>query len=252
MNASMKDPLGGKVVFITGSARGIGAATARLAHQRGATVILHGRTDTAPLKKLSKELGGAHTTTFDVSDKAAVEQGIREIVEKVGRIDVLVNSAGIAIPMPFLETDDAHWINQFSVNVLGVVHACQAVIPHMKHNKYGRIVNVASIRGHQVAASNRNLAYSTTKAAIVNLTASLAKELAPEIAVNAVSPGFINTDMAKGWDEALRQKVGTALVGRVAEPIEIAEAILFLASDAASFVNGQTLVVDGGYTIAGK
>jgi 3-oxoacyl-[acyl-carrier protein] reductase len=122
----------------------------------------------------------------------------------------------------------------------------------MRRSKYGRIVNVASIRGHVPTASNRSLAYSTTKAAIVNLTASLAKELAPDIAVNAVSPGFINTDIAKGWPDSVWQKVGTALTGRIAEPREIAEAILFLASDAASFVTGQTLVVDGGYTIAGK
>jgi NAD(P)-dependent dehydrogenase (short-subunit alcohol dehydrogenase family) len=250
--ADNKTSLKDKVVLITGSARGIGAATARLAHERGAKVILHGQTESEQLKKLSKELGGVLAIACDVADKAAVEKSVKLVLEKVGRIDVLVNSAGFVTPMSFLEADDANWTDQFNVNVLGTVHFGQAVIPQMQRNQYGRIVNVASIRGHQVAASNRSIAYSVTKAAIVNLTSSMAKEFAPVIAVNAVSPGFINTDISKGWNEAVWRKVDSALTGRIGEPSEIAEAILFLASDGASFITGQTLVVDGGFTIAGK
>ena len=148
----------GKVVLITGSARGIGAATARLAHSRGAKVILHGRSDSEQLRDLSKELDNAPTLACDVSDKRAVDESLNPVVEKVGRIDVLVNAAGIAPPQPFLESSDEHWLEVFKVNVLGTVHFCQAVIPHMQSHKYGRIVNIASIRAHEVTASSRTVA----------------------------------------------------------------------------------------------
>lgn len=248
----MKDHLMGKVVVITGSARGIGAATAKLAHRHGATVVLHGQTASPALKKLSTELDNAFTIVCDVTDKSAVAKSIQTVIEKTGRIDALINSAGIVKPQPFLEADDANWLDQFSVNVLGTVHTCQAVIPYMQRNGYGRIVNVASTRGHQVLASNRGMAYSASKAAVINLTAALAKEFAPAIAVNAVSPSFTKTDMSRSWNETVHRQVETALLGRAAEPHEIAEAIVFLASDAASFITGQTLLVDGGYTMSGK
>jgi NAD(P)-dependent dehydrogenase (short-subunit alcohol dehydrogenase family) len=122
----------------------------------------------------------------------------------------------------------------------------------MQQNHYGRIVNVASIRGHNAAVSNRIMSYSASKAAIVNLTAALAKEFAPDIAVNAVSPGFTKTDITENWTDAVWKQVETSLLGRIGKPEELAEAITFLASDQASFITGQTLVVDGGYTISGK
>lgn len=248
----MSDHLDGKIVLITGSARGIGAATARLAYKNGAKVILHGKRPSEALDKLSKELDNAPTVTFDVSSKAEVEQSIQTMLDKFGKIDVLVNSAGMVKPKPFLETEDADWYEHISVNVLGIVHACQAVIPTMLENNYGRIVNVASTRGHQVLASNRIMAYSASKAAVINLTASLAKEFAPTIAVNAVSPSFTNTEMSQNWNDTVHQQVKTALLGRAAEPHEIAEAIIFLAGDGAGFITGQTLLVDGGYSMSGK
>ena len=242
--------LKGKTVLITGSARGIGAATARLAHARGATVILHGRTETDALKNMSEELGGALTIACDVSDKDAVETAVKDVFKKAGKIDMLINVAGAAPRMPFLESDDEHWLTMLKVNLLGVVHFCQAVIPHMQEQKSGRIVNVASIRGH--ATTSSSAAYSASKAAVVNLTASLSKQFAPDIAINGVSPGFIETDAVKLWPDTVWKQVSSSLLGRIGQPTEIAEAILFLASDAASFVTGQTLIVDGGYTISGK
>lgn len=244
--------LNGKIILIAGSARGIGAATARLAHERGAIVVLHGKTETEPLQKLSKELGGVHTIACDATDKTAVEKSVSGVLEKLGKIDVLVNSAGGVNPQPFLESDDENWLDILKLNLLGTVHFCQAVIPSMQTKKYGRIVNVASIRGHAVTASNRGMEYSAAKAGVVSLTSSLAKEYAPDITVNGISPGFTKTDISKTWNERVWKQVSTALLERTAEPQEIAEAILFLASDAASFITGQTLVVDGGYTIADK
>ncbi len=241
-----------KTILITGSARGIGAATARLAHARGANVILHGRTESSQLLDLSKQLDNAPFITCDVADKAAVKKSVLQILEQVGKVDILVNSAGIVNPKPFLESEDEGWLDVFKINLLGTVHFCQALIPQMQKNKFGKIVNIASIRGHTVTASNRGMEYSVTKAAIVSLTSSLAKEFAPEITVNAVSPGFTETDISKSWNDRVWEQAGSALLNRTAQPEEIAEAILFLASDAASFITGQTLVVDGGYTIAGK
>lgn len=242
----------GKVVLISGSARGIGAATARLAHDRGAKVILHGRTNSAQLQKLSKELDNALTIACDVADKAAVQEKAGSVLEKVGKIDVLVNSAGIVIPQPLLDSDDDSWNKQFATNVLGIVHFCQVVIPYMQRSGHGRIVNVSSKRGFPDDASARGIGYAATKSAVISMTAAMAKDFAPDIAVNAVAPGFTETDISKTWNDEVWKQVEEALIPRVAKPAEIAEAILFLASDAASFITGQTLLVDGGYMMAGK
>lgn len=247
----MKSNLKGKVVLITGSSRGIGAATARLAKQNGATVVVHGKTESGELLALAKELDCSYIFC-DVSDKVAVISAVQKLTKEMGRIDVLVNAAGIVTPKPLLESEDSDWMNEFQTNVLGTVHFCQAVIPVMQGKKYGRIVNVASVRGHSEMASNRGMSYSTSKAAIINMTSALAKEYAPAIAVNAVSPGFTETDMAKTWNDKVWEQARSALLGRPAKPLEIAEAILFLASDNASFITGQTILVDGGYSIAGK
>ena len=238
-----------KIILITGSSSGIGAATARLAKEYGATVILHGRTASEELKKIATELN-SESICCDVSDKAAVESEVQGILKKVGKIDCLVNCAGIAPRQGFLETTDEIWLDIFKINFLGTVHFCQAVIPAMKKAQGGRIVNVASIRANVGTAGKP--AYSASKAAIVNLTAVLAKEFAPDIYVNAVSPGYTDTPITKNWDQEVWKQVNTALVGRIGQPKEIAEVILFLASDRASFITGQTIIVDGGYSISGK
>ena len=234
----------------TGSSSGIGEATARLAKKYDARVILHGKTESEALKNLAKELDCEYIFC-DVSEKKAVDAEVQRIFKKVKRIDCLVNCAGIAPRATFLESTDELWLDIFKVNVLGTAHFCQAVIPQMQKNKYGRVVNIASIRAYENTSGRP--AYSASKAAIVNLTAVLAKEFAPQIAVNAVAPGYTDTPLAKKtWDEEVWKKVESALLGRIAQPREIAEAILFLASDKASFITGQTIIVDGGYSISGK
>jgi len=244
----MKD----KVVLITGSSRGgMGTAAARIAAAKGARVVLHGRTENQELKDFAKELGCDYVVC-DVVDKKAVEAAVAEVIQKEGRVDVLINCAGMAEAAPFLESDDDHWLRVFNVNVLGTVHFIQAVAPHMLKAKSGRIVNVSSIRGMENMSSSRITAYSASKAAVNNLTTALAKEFAPYVAVNAVAPGFTMTALSKGWTEAVHAQVKTALLQRAAQPEELAEAIMFLASDEAGFITGQVLVVDGGYGIAGK
>ena len=129
---------------------------------------------------------------------------------------------------------------------------CQAIAPAMVAARYGRIVNVTSIRGNTTTASARGMAYSASKAAVSNFTSALAKELAPTVNVNAVAPGFISTRISETWNDAVWQQARSALVGRIADPEEIGHLLAFLASEKASFITGQTVVADGGYTIAGK
>ncbi|MDB5182617.1 MAG: family NAD(P)-dependent oxidoreductase [Candidatus Saccharibacteria bacterium] len=244
----MKD----KTVLITGSSRvGMGAAAARLAFEQGAKVILHGRVMTDELKALSQELKCDYVLC-DVADKLAVEAVVKEIIEKVGRIDALINCAGMAAAEPFLKSSDEHWIEVFKVNVLGTVHFIQAVAPYMLKAKTGRIVNVSSMRGIENTSSARIPAYSASKAAVNNLTAVLAKEFAPYVAVNAVAPGFTMTHMSNAWTEAVHTQVKNALLERAAQPEEVAEVMIFLASDKAAFITGQVITVDGGYGMAGK
>ncbi|MBI2334656.1 SDR family oxidoreductase [Candidatus Daviesbacteria bacterium] len=240
--------LEGKIILITGSSRGIGAATAKLAVGYGAKVILHGRSKSKELTDLADQLG-ADYIVCDVEDKKAVQKEVERMIKKLGKIDGLVNSAGISKPKPFLETADSDWLEIFNVNLLGTVHFCQAVIPYMLKRKYGRIVNVASMRGHLVNIYSKNLTYSTSKAAVINLTVGLAKEYMPDIAVNAVSPGLTETEMSKTWNEALRTEAKNYPLGRPATPEEIAEVVLFLISDRASFINGQAVMVDSGNSL---
>jgi len=245
----MNNFLSGKTILITGASGGIGSATARLAKQYGANVVVHGRTDSEKLQSIAAELQ-AMKISCDVTDKAEIEKAVSNAMKDVGQIDALINCAGIAPSIPFVDITKENWDEVFRVNVLGTIYFCQAVIPHMQQRHSGRIVNIASIRGHANLASSS--VYSASKAAIVNLTATMAKQLAPDIAVNAVSPGFTNTEMKKVWDEKVWTQVKSNLLERAAEPEEIAEAILFLASDRATFITGQTILVDGGYSISGK
>lgn len=245
----MKNMLDGKNILITGSSRGIGASCAKLAAEYGAKVILHGRSESKDLKDLANKLK-ADYIVCDVINKKAVQKEVVRIIKKLGKIDGLINNAGISKPMPFLETEDSDWQEIFNVNLLGTVHFCQAVIPHMLKRKYGRIVNVASMRGHLVNIYSKNLTYSTSKAAVINLTVGLAKEYMPDIAVNAVSPGLTETEMSKTWNDALKTEAKNYPLGRPATPEEIAEVALFLISDRASFINGQVIMVDSGNSIA--
>jgi 3-oxoacyl-[acyl-carrier protein] reductase len=238
-----------KTMFITGSSRGIGEATARLALKRGYQVILHGRTDSEKMKSLAQELKCEYVV-FDVADTDVCNEALSRFIEKYQRIEVLVNCAGVVRPKPIAEITKDDWNEELGANLQGTFAMVQAFARQSGEGL--SVVNIASIRGLSSMSSARGIIYSATKAAVINMTAAFAKEFAPRIRVNAVAPGFTNTDMAKTWNDAVRAQAASALIGRAAEPSEIAEAILFLASDAASFITGQTLLVDGGYETAGK
>jgi 3-oxoacyl-[acyl-carrier protein] reductase len=232
-----------KRILITGSSRGIGAATARLATKYGAEVILHGKSESAELKKLVKELGAAYLV-FDVTDEKAVEKEIA----KVKKIDVLVNNAGINPSKTFKELTAKDWEEIFKVNVFGVVHVSRAVLRSMKK---GSIVNIASIKALNSVSGKP--AYAASKAAVMRMTSSMAEEFAPQgIRVNAVAPGFTETEMTVASMSAkIKAQIDKIPLKRMAKPEEIAEAILFLASDKTAYITGQTIFVDGGYSVAG-
>lgn len=240
-----------KVVLVTGSSRGIGAATARRAAQYGATVVVHGSRESDELAHVAKELD-AFSVAFDVGDKAAVDAAFSSVIERLGKIDALINVAGMVNRKPFLEMTDDDWMPELRTNLFGVAHTCQAVIPAMLQNGGGRIVNVASMRGHTPTVSAKGPSYSASKAGVISMTIGLAKQFAPTITVNSVSPGYTQTDISKSWTPDQFVDAENALVGRIAQPEEIAEAILFLASDRASFITGQNLVVDGGFGLTVK
>ncbi len=239
-----------KTILITGSSRGIGKAIAKLAAERGYKVIVHGRTDSEELNQAHKETQGSVKTIFDISDKQATQGA----VAKLGHIDVLVNNAGIGQGgiKDVADVDDENALAEYRVNVLGTLHAIQAVVPSMLEHGSGSIVNIASIRGHSDLTSMNTLTYSISKAGVIGLTKALAKTY-PKLRINSVSPGFTATEMLENWSEEKLAKVkASVIVNRLAQPEEIANMILFLASDEASYITGTDFLVDGGYSIKDK
>ena len=233
-----------KVILITGSSRGIGAAIARLAKEKGYEVLLHGRTHSSHLMKLAKELDSKYLI-FDISNEDEVRQALFETTE----INILVNSAGVNISKTFNDLTDTDWRNVYDINLFGLVNVTRHVVSIMKRSKStGKIINVASIKG--LYASVGRVAYASSKAAVINLTTGLAKELAPKILVNAVAPGFTSTEMTENtWSDRIKKQVDNILLKRMANPKEIAEVVLFLSSGANEYITGQTINIDGGFSI---
>lgn len=236
-----------KTILITGSSRGIGAATARLAKSYGANVVLHGRAESANLINLARELNSSY-----IHCNVADEEAVMKEVSRLGIIDILINNAGINPSKTFMELTNDDWRQIFETNLLGIVNFSRAVIPGMQKRRQGRIINIASIKGYTYVSGKP--AYAASKAAVMRLTSSMAEELSPYgILVNAVAPGFTETEMTKGtWSREIEKQVSRIPLGRMAKPGEIAEAILFLASSRASYITGQTIVVDGGCSLGKK
>ncbi len=242
--------LGGKVALVTGASRGIGRAIATLLAARGATVFLGAR-DGARLEETAAEIastgGRSRALTLDVADRASVTTAFARILEQEGRIDHLVNNAGITRDNLLLRMKGEEWDQVLATNLTGVFHCTQAALRPMLKQKGGRIVNVTSVVGLTGNAGQAN--YAASKAGIIGFTKSVAREVASRsITVNAVAPGFIETDMTAAMTEQARQAVTSAIpMGRVGRPEDVAEAVGFLVSDAAAYVTGQILAVDGGF-----
>ena len=243
-----------KVAIITGSSRGIGRATAIEFAKQGAKVVVNYNKSKEEAEKVVEEITRLGTEAIsikaDVSKPDEVKLMINKTLEKFGSINILVNNAGMVAPKPFLELTTDDWKKTLDTNLLGVFICSQAVVPHMMKQKSGKIVNISSIRGLGHCGRTSVYVYNSSKAGVINFTKTLAKELAPFINVNSVAPGWVETEMNKKASPELRESENNKIyMKRFAKPEEIAKAIAFLASDDSSYITGQVLVVDGGYSL---
>lgn len=248
--------LDGAVAIVTGAGAGMGRAHALLLAERGARVVVQDVVAAAAAETagLVQQAGGqAIVSVFDVAEVAALSDELGRVVRDAGRIDILVNNAGIGGEPTIEETTEADFDRTFGVHVKGTFFATRAVVPRMKEQRRGKIVNISSIWGmvgHHYASP-----YCGAKAAILGLTKAWAKELAPwNIHVNAIAPGGVLTDMVRNQpdiEQKMPAKVARVPLGRYCDPIEISYLVAFLASQEADFITGQTISANGGETIVG-
>jgi 3-oxoacyl-[acyl-carrier protein] reductase len=246
----------GRCAVVTGAGRGFGEQIAvDLAALGGAVgvVDVDGEAAEACAGKLTASGARALGVECDISDAAAVHAAVSAISDALGPVDVLVNNAGIATGTPFLETTEEEFDRVFAVNYTGAFHCCREVVPGMVARGYGRIVNVSSVAGKRGGGFFGRTTYSSAKAGVIGFTKALARELAPHgITVNAVAPGAMDTEMTKVLrdDEELLARVLTAIpMGRRGEIQDVSDAVCFLASDAAAYMTGETIDIDGGVTM---
>ena len=239
--------LSGKVALVTGGSRGIGKAVASRLAGAGARVALVDVVDPEQVEATAREIGGgAIAVRANVVDADDVGAAVSQVEEQLGPIDVLVNNAGITRDGLLIRMTEEAWSAVLDVNLKGVFNMTKAVARGMMKRRGGRVVNIASVVGITGNAGQAN--YSASKAGVIGFTKSVAKELAARnVLVNAVAPGFIDTDMTRALPEAARETLRKLIpLGRLGAAEDVANAVLFLSSDLASYMTGQVVVVDGG------
>jgi NAD(P)-dependent dehydrogenase (short-subunit alcohol dehydrogenase family) len=252
--------LDGRVAVVTGAAMGNGEGIARVLAKYGARVALWDISDkvTETAKSIRSEGRQADPYKVDVRNLSECEAAAKDLVGKAGKIDILCNNAGVAELIPFLDMTDEQRDFHFDINIKGVWNCTKAVLPIMRENKYGRIVNMSSVTGPMVANAGET-AYATTKAAIWGFTKALALEVVSDnITVNAICPGMVRTPMVEKAAAAFSPDNPDAIIdmiaagipmGRLATILEIGELAAFLASDESTYITGTQVVIDGGSTL---
>ncbi len=238
-----------RIALVTGASRGIGAATAIKLAQKGCDVVVNYLNNQPQALEVKKKIEALGRRTLiikaDVSGYSQVQQMVEHAVAELGGVHILVNNAGASHHATLTNLEPQDWLRLMNTNLSGAFYCAKACAPHMKKAGWGRIVNLSSLRA--MTGSDYGSHYASAKAGIAGLTKSLARELAPEVTVNSVAPGYTDTDLNK---KALAEKSDAirALIPlkRVATPEEIANVIAFLASDEASYVTGETINVNGG------
>lgn len=242
--------LDGKIAFITGSTRGIGWSAAQLLAAQGATIVINGHSDPKLVRERVEFLKDTYRVLAsgicaDMADPKEVANCYRTIFESYGKIDIVVNNAGVMKPALLGMISEDMVASSFQVNAISVIHSMQAAARLMMRKKSGSIINISSIVGVQGAAGQ--VVYSATKAAVIGMTKSAAKELAPyKIRVNCIAPGFINTDLVASQSKDV---IKTIQMGAIGDPRDVANAILFFASSGSEYITGQILGVDGGMIV---
>ena len=242
--------LKGKTAIITGGARGMGRAYCLGFAAEGASVCIFDMDESGAggvAEEIAESGGVASAFVTDVASYDSVERSVNAVLARFGRIDILINNAGIRLLALLEETTDEMWDAQMNVNLRGVFNTCKAVVPHFKRQRYGKILNISSLagkRGHVLRGS----AYAATKGGVIALTKSIAREVASyNINVNSLAPSIIQTDFMKDFTEQEMDKIRRSIpVGRVGQPQDLVGIALVLCSDAASFIHGDVINVDGG------
>jgi 3-oxoacyl-[acyl-carrier protein] reductase len=248
MNAGIE--FEGRTVLITGGAGGIALATARRLLTLGARIFLTDR-DAEGLERARRELGGGESVAVGCADITASEQVdevVRRCANDFGALYALINSAGVFPEVGVADMTDREWRQVHAINLDGTFYACRAAAPLMADG--GSIVNITSIAAHR--GSTRHAHYASSKAGVLGFSRSFAQEMAPRVRVNCVSPGPVDTPMIRQlWDAAAQKILASTPLRRICTPEEVATAVVFLASDWASFITAETLHVNGGHYIYG-
>ena len=238
----------GQVVLVTGSSSGIGAETARRFAASGATVVVNSSTSVDAGRALAAELTGATYVQADVADEADASRLVDEVVAAHGRLDALVNNAGTTAVIPHGDLEAASpdvWRRIFDTNVIGTWQLTVAAVPHLRASGNGQVLNVSSLAGERPVGSS--IPYACSKAALSHMTRLLANALGPDVRVNAVAPGLVDTPWTEDWDAVRGFVRAQAPMQRSATPGDVAEVILGLARS--TYVTGQVVLVDGGLSL---
>jgi len=239
-----------RVAIVTGGSRGIGEGIVRLFVKNGAKVAIWDLLDEgqAVADELSSQGADVIFQKINITDRAAVDAGVQEVVEKFGTVDILINNAGITKDKSFARMTEEQWDAVINVNLKGIFHCSQAVVPIMKAKKFGRIISASSTSGLRGNFGQVN--YAATKAGVIGMMKTMAVELgAHGITANAIAPGYVKTAMTDAIPDNIKQMaLMTIPVGFLAEPKDLAIGYLFLASEEARFVSGICLPIDGGFS----